>query len=296
MTTETMPSTETPAVEHLARDIMTAIASLSVDEARYLVDTYYELQHYRIASMAQIRGLREGEEPHSIMRWLLAQNTTLETQTKRALDRWSETRTEGRWAKSIVGIGPVLASGLLAHIDIAKAPTVGHIWRFAGLDPTVVWEKKTKRPWNARLKVLTWKMGESFVKVSNNDGDVYGHIYAARKELETARNDAGAFAEQAAAALAAKRIGKDTEAYKAYSAGKLPPAHIHSRAKRYAVKLFLSHYHEAAYVVAYGTLPPLPYILTKPEHTHYRLPPHMVAVPGWEELRAQAQPRVMRAP
>ena len=37
------------------------------------------------------------------------------------------------------GIGPVIAAGLLANIDIKQAPTVGHIWRFAGLDPTNKW-------------------------------------------------------------------------------------------------------------------------------------------------------------
>lgn len=286
MTTET--SIEVPAVEHLTHDIAAALASLSVDEARFLVDTYYEIQHYRIASLAQTRTLAEGEEPHTVLRWLQTQMLTLENQTKRALDRWSDAQPEGRWAKSIVGIGPVLSAGLCAHIDIARAPTAGHIWRFAGLDPTVTWEKKTKRPWNARLKVLTWKIGESFVKVSNNDGDVYGHVYAARKELEAARNEAGDFAAQAAAVLAAKRIGTDTEAYKAYSAGKLPPAHLHSRSKRYAVKLFLSHYHEAAYFATYAKLPPLPYILTKPAHTHYAMPPNMHVIPGWEEARQGA--------
>lgn len=55
---------------------------------------------------------------------------------------------------SIHGIGPVISAGLLAHIDIHRAVTVGHIWRFAGLDPSVKWLKKTKRPWNAGLKVL----------------------------------------------------------------------------------------------------------------------------------------------
>ncbi|MHB8491181.1 MAG: TIGR-Tas system RNA-guided endonuclease [Solirubrobacteraceae bacterium] len=285
MTTETDIR---PAIEHLARDLAAAAASLTVDEARFFVDTYYELQHYRIASLSQSRQLAKGAEPPDVMRWLQAQMLMLEHQTKRALDRWSDAQPEGRWAKSIAGIGPVLASGLLAHIDIAKAPTAGHIWRFAGLDPTVTWKKKTKRPWNARLKVITWKIGESFVKVSNNDGDVYGHVYAARKELETARNDAGDFAAQAAAVLAAKKIDKDTDAYKAYILGKLPPAHIHSRAKRYAVKLFLSAYHEAAFFARYDALPPLPYILTKPEHTHYRVPPNMHLIPGWEEARASA--------
>jgi hypothetical protein len=168
----------------------------------------------------------------------------------------------------------VIAAGLLANIDIERAPTVGHIWRFAGLDPTVTWDKGTKRPWNARLKVLTWKIGESFVKVSNHADDIYGHVYAERKALEAAANERGEFAAQAEAKLAKYRIGKDTEAYGHYSKGHLPPAHIHSRAKRYAVKLFLSHWHHVAYETRFGEPPPKPYILTRPEHVHFFAPPH----------------------
>jgi len=55
----------------------------------------------------------------------------------------------------------------------------------------------------------------------------------------------------------------------------LPPAHIHARARRYAVKLFLSHYHHVAYEVATGQKPPKPYVLDRiPGHTHYVAPPN----------------------
>ena len=139
-----------------------------------------------------------------------------------------------------MGVGPIAASGFLAYIDIAKAPTVGHIWRFAGLDPTVSWNKGCKRPWCAALKRQAWLLGESFVKVSGREADVYGKVYKVRKELEVSRNTAGLYAEQAAHALLTKKYDPSTEAYKAYIEGRLPDARIHMRAKRYAVKLPLS--------------------------------------------------------
>ena len=58
-----------------------------------------------------------------------------------------------------------------------------------------------------------------------------------------ARNDHGDYAERAALILTQKKFDKKTDAYKAYSSGNLPPAHIHAMARRYAVKLFLSHLH-----------------------------------------------------
>ena len=260
----------------LDKDIRNAAAMLSAQEARYLVDCYYQIQGNRIQSGNQISSIEKlaGTEPHLVLDWLNANTNTLEKNIARALGVYSQARPVGRWAESILGIGGVISAGLLAHIDITRAPTVGHIWRFAGLDPTSTWDKKTKRPWNAKLKTLCWKIGESFVKVSNNPNDIYGHLWAERKDEEIQRNDAGQFAQQAADKLSKYNIGKDTEAYKAYSQGKLPPAHIHARAKRWAVKLFLAHWHHVAYEVEYGTPPPMPYILTQQGHTHYLAPPN----------------------
>jgi hypothetical protein len=267
---------ELDPVSRLTRDLKAAAITLSPDEARFLVDAYYAMQEDRKRAMNQIGALSKSGEPHEVLAWLGQQTATLEGQVRRALDAYSAADPVGRWARSIVGIGPVIAAGLSAHIDISKAPTVGHIWRFAGLDPTRTWEKKTKRPWNASLKVLCWKIGESFVKVSGKEDDVYGHLYVERKVKEQARNDAGELADQAAHKLATTKIGKTTEAYAHYSAGRLPPAHIHARAKRWAVKLFLSHWHHVAYYAAHGEHPPKPYILTI-EGGHA----HEIRVPNW---------------
>ena len=264
---------ELSPITRLSRDMKEAAATLSPNQARYLVDAYYQMQEYRKSARNQKRALVESEEPNAVISWLGDQNESLEGQIKRALDRWSEASPIGVWAKSITGIGPVISAGLLAHIDIQKAPTAGHIWRFAGLDPTLQWEKGQKRPWNASLKTLCWKIGESFVKFSNHPGDVYGKVYQQRKELETERNEALQFADQAKAKLEKFNIGKTTDAYAAYSVGKLPPAHVHSRAKRYAVKLFLAHYHHVAFKLTFGTEPPKPYILEH-GHAHFIAPPN----------------------
>jgi hypothetical protein len=271
------------SVDRLTRDIRNASLTLSLAEVRFLVDAYYAMQNDRIRAAHQERTLADGHEPHTVLSWLGDQRETLENQIKRALDAYSGNDPVGRWARSITGIGPVIASGLLAHIDITDRPTVGHIWRFAGLDPTMKWESKTKRPWNGDLKRLCWIVGESFVKVSGNKNDTYGQVYKARKELEIGRNEAGSFAEQAAAALLKKKFGSETEARKHYEAGRLPPAHIHARAKRYAVKLFLSHLHGVMWWVKTGTAAPKPYILTKEDHVHFIAPPNADMFPGLRE-------------
>jgi len=260
--------TDLEPIVRLNRDLRKAAATLSDREARYLVDAYYLVQEYRKAADNQVRSMTTDNEPTLLVGWLGDQVRSLEGQIKVALDKYSAHHPGGEWARGIIGVGPVIAAGLLAHIDIHKAHTVGHIWSFAGLNPGVTWEKGKKRPWNADLKVLCWKLGESFVKVSGNDDSFYGRMYVERKAQEVARNEAGEFADQAKAKLERFKIGKTTEAYKAYAAGKLPPAHIHARAKRWVVKMFLSHLFKVWYEMEREGEAPVPYAIAHLGHAH----------------------------
>ena len=267
-------------LKRLTKDLAKAAVTLSPHEARFLVDAYYIMQHNRISAAHQVRTLDKGDEPHSVIDWFAVQSEMLENQVKRALDKWTDGQPVAVWAKSICGIGPVIAAGLEANIDISRCETAGHIWSFAGLNPDMKWEKKTKRPYNASLKTLcAFKLGESFVKVQSNDNDIYGRVFVTRKKQEAEWNEAMKFADLAKERAAS--VNKKTDAYKAYSVGKLPPAHIHARARRYAVKLFLAHYHMVAYFVHHQKLPPFPYAFSHLEgHIHFIAPPHADLVDG----------------
>jgi len=277
-------------IARLSTDLRIAAKMLSKDQARLLVDFYYQMQRDRIRAAHQRRTQTEAAEPNLLITWLQEQTATLEGRVKSALDAYSANQPASAWARLVPGIGPVIAAGLLCHIDIAQAPTVGHIWSFAGLNPAAKWERGTKRPWNAALKRLCWLIGESFVKVSNRENDVYGAYYKARKELESARNEKLEYAEQATASLAAKRYGADTQARAHYEAGKLPPARIHLRAERYAVKLFLSDLHCVMHWLEYHALPPKPYVLEHVGgHVHQHDVPFADAVPGLAQALAIAR-------
>jgi hypothetical protein len=269
-----------PALQRMNKDLVQAARTMTDDEARYLVDTYYIMQESRKRSDNQLRSMTD--EPHVTLAWASEQSTALENQIKQALDYYSDSHEVGRWMKSIYGIGPVIAAGLMAHIDIDKAITAGCIWRFAGIDPTRKWEKKTKRPWNASLKTLTWKIGQSFMKFSGSEKCTYGHLYKKRKEYEVARNERGDNAALAARILTEKNFDKKTDAYKHLSGGKLPPAQIDARARRWAVKLFLSHLQMVWWYMKNNKLPVKPYILdhdvvNHTQHVHMIVPPNMPA-------------------
>ena len=311
-------------MERIGRDIRKAAVTMGAKQARHLVDAYYQMQDNRKRAASQELSMED--EPHAVVSWLKAQALSLENSVKSALGAYAKASELGVWAMSINGIGPVIAAGLLAHIDLVRADTVGKIWRFAGLDSTVRWAKQkqckkwlneqdtkdvnvlivracdywgrkestlrrltvtdgkgnkralsvdnlakaiARRPWNGSLKTLCWKIGNSFVRASKSDNDIYGKLYYERKELETRRNEAGEFAEQAA------RIAKDRPDHKqikTYKKGMLPDGHIDMRAKRYVAKLFLAHYHEKGRKIM-GLPVPNPYPIDHLGHAHKIDPP-----------------------
>ena len=333
----------------MGKDLIQA-GILCPHQARLLVNLYYVMQDDRIRLLHQKAALIDKGHPHAAQDWLFERFKALEAQVVRQLVVYSKSTELGRRVQNVKGVGPIMAAGLMAHFDITRAPTVGHYWRFAGLDPTAVWLRKKKRPWNAKLKTLMFKLGESFVKVSKDPDAVYGQVYVQRKALEIERNSQGLFAAQAEAKLHSRKgrqdfaedgdededddddadgenggrkkggIGKKTEAYPWYAGcysgevcrgyyqifgesssedqathtkevstdqlhkralylkshrGKpksgvqmLCPAHIQARSHRYAVKLFIAHFHELSYKLHYGVEPPLPYALAILHHGH----------------------------
>jgi len=253
-------------VLRLSSDLKESLKQLSPNEARYLVDYYYQLQRDRIRSNLQVRDTQENERVE-VLEWLGDNTRKLEARIKNALGIYAAAQPVGAWSMGVVGVGPVIAAGLLAHIDIEKAPTVGHIYSFAGL---VIGKGKLvkgqKRNWNAELKTLCYKLGESFVKFQNLDGCVYGKLFREKKDQLVAANERGDFAELVETEKL--RYGKTTDAYAACAKGQLPQAHIHARARRWVVKMFLSHWHAVAYRYRFGVNPPKPYAIDHLGHAH----------------------------
>ena len=204
--------------------------AFSTQEVRRLVNAYFALTSQR--------------------KVLAGQAVAAEKEIDRALDTWVATVPAARWAKGIAGIIPAMAAGLAAHIDIEIAPTVGSIWRFAGLDPSVVWKRGERRPWNPGLKTVCLRIGHAFAKSAGQDGDFYGKLYRQRATMEAAANES--------------RCEQD----------KLPPGHIDARARRWTVKLFLAHYHHVAWTLATGAPPVKPYAIGVLGRGEYIAPPN----------------------
>lgn len=295
-------------IEKMSRDVKAAAKTLDRESARQLVDIYYNCQRQRIR-MSNIDSAKSADGKSSqVVRMFLDYWEKLEKMSGACLGYYAAAHPAGRWMLSQYGCGPVLTAGFLAHFDITKAPTAGHFWRYAGLDITQEWLPGQKCPWNIFLKSKCYLLGESFVKSSFNEASVYGHWYKVRKQYEHERNLAGGNAEYIANMLKKKSFGDDTDAVLWYtgcvtpekareffavttkSAGlikkyagepgsgvpMLPPSHVHHRATRWAVKLFLSHFHEVWYTRHYGRPCPYPYAMSHLGHAH------KIPVPDWD--------------
>jgi len=194
-----------------------------------------------------------------------------------------------------------------------------------------------KRPWNAKLKTLvTVRMGETFVKFSGQDKCVYGKLYVDRKKRLIRENAAGKFSDHAFDRV--NDVDKKTIAYQWYSGQypscimnedffllslqqreklmknnrrkegeglrMLPPAHLHSRARRYVAQMVLSHLHYVMYEDYYGeTYEFKPYVHSEhydknspgydgKEHTQIMMPP------SWpnDELRGAPLSKLLDKP
>lgn len=208
----------------LSKDLKKAAVTLTDTEVRYLVSSYYNFQESRKRAGNQIKAMEKGEKekPHELTSWFFDNAYLLEKEVARALAVYVDSKYEGIWLKSIMGIGPILSAGLIAHVDYKRCNTVGSLWRFAGVDPTSVWEPGTRRPWNADLKTLCWKIGTSFIYQSGRENDFYGKLYLKRRSEYIVRNEAGEYKERSLRiAEEWKRRGKTkSNSYKVYITGK----------------------------------------------------------------------------
>lgn len=261
------------------------------DEIRNAVETYYDMQEVRIrtgnrkSAVTRELSTKLKEEGNTnikseqvtpmYLQYIEAKFKETETTITKFLTYYTRNHPIGVWMTSITGVGPVIAAGMLAYIDIKKCNTAGSIWAYAGWDGSrKVRKVGEKITWNPKFRVLCWKLGESFVKTSGRDSDVYGHLYLEKKAWYEAKNEAGGFKEKAEEELKLKKYSKDSEAYKCYSQGKLPAGHINAMAKRFAVKMFLSHLFTLWYEYDRGEPAPKPFVQDHLGHVHIMPPPN----------------------
>lgn len=142
------------------------------NSARMLVDMFYSMQEMRKRTANQVLAIRQGADPAGDKegpQFILAQMQTMEDNARLFLQTYVQGHPLWPWFAAVPGIGPVLAAGLVAHLGGRPLPpTVGHWWRFAGLDPSQQWlgQDKLKSLWDTldgdlemRTRTLSYRIG-----------------------------------------------------------------------------------------------------------------------------------------
>jgi hypothetical protein len=131
--------------------------------------------------------------------------------------------------------------------------------------PEITWRslrRGIKRlPWNKQLKQICYHLGMVFLRNRNNKDHFYGQAYDYRKKFEEDRNEKGYYKEMARERLATRftTIDREGSPYLAFIQDKIPPHHVDKIARRWAIKLFLEHFHQVSFYERYGMLPPRSY-------------------------------------
>ena len=171
----------------------------------------------------------------------------LESQIDVSLNSFCSSNMVTKWAISNVGIGPVIATRLMSYIDINKSRTPEHLWSYAGLIPQQL--NKQKNTYNNNLKEVCMQIGKNFVKYSSKDKCFYGQLYIEDRQRRIDLNENNEYSDLAQETLLNFNL-KDKNLLKdkpVYESGKLPQQRIDAQAQRYAVKIFLAHWHAVAY-------------------------------------------------
>lgn len=215
---------------------------------RELVDSYFQVQKARIAMSNRLSAIdRQADTVRPLDRQRIEHWQTrfqsLEDEIASAFTDELDLHPAWPWLHKVKGIGPTLGAKLLGLIgDISKAPTVSSLWRFAGQDPTA--DKLVKgvpAQFNRRLKTVCFLIGRSMLMVNSP----YRRLYDEAK-------------------------AKYHDTHPEWTKG-----HRHHAARRYMVKIFLSHLW-VTWRQAVGLPTSEPYALTQPGHTKYYSPDEFV--------------------
>lgn len=142
----------------------------------------------------------------------------------------------------------------------------------------------SSKKWRKDTDAYAWYTGQ----ICPDDViDFLADVAKRKREAKTAEEAKGISATLSTGDLAMEAACRD----EITGVPMLPPAHIHRRATRWAVKLMLSHSHSVGYWIRVGKPPavPYPFLLKLEDHVHLRDPPNMDLIPGfpamWNELK-----------
>lgn len=121
-------------------DLLKEIATMSREEARFMVDAHLNAMQKRISASNQLSSLkRRGQQEPKVISWFVENAAKQEKLVNTLLRHWAKNQPMARWAMQFKGIGHGIAAALVAYVDPEKSVTAGNIWSIFGFNPNQKW-------------------------------------------------------------------------------------------------------------------------------------------------------------
>ncbi len=211
------------------------------------------------------RGVAAKEDVDSVLEPLRKAFAATEREEVKQIEKLVKQHPAYGVLSGIVGLGPVLIGRLIAIVqDVGRFDTVSKLWKYVGMDVRDGKAPKRKRgeksTWSPAGRRLCYNIGDSFIKSRSPYREFYDLKKALYRKRHPEKIDSG-------------RKSKDGKVIYDYTDG-----HVHAMARRYMVKLFLSHAWELWRQVE-GLPVRAPYAMEYLGHTGQITPEQMKAKP-----------------
>lgn len=223
------------------------------------VRQYWAWQDMRISVNSQLgamvrQGLLTQEECDGCAKEWTAPFVAAEKECAKKMVQWLESEpVYTQWLQHVRGVGKILAAQILAiSTPITDFPTVSAFWAYCGYH--VKDGKAARREhgvvanWSNEAKTTFFNLGACFVKAGGPYRELYDRYKARDRAAHPEKGKAG---------------------------GKYSDGHMHTRAMRYAVKIFMSHLWSVSYDLA-GIPCRQPFVHEKLGHETYISPWSMI--------------------
>lgn len=241
-----MTSSSNAKLNILFNDTDVTLQHYNQRSMRDIVSAYYRMQSERSILSAHSDKLQESEYNHDVLNRVSDVFVSIEDSLYPLFETFSLQYKVGQWALLHSGITPVFVAGLISNIDISKAYNVSSVYRYCGIDPSLTYVKGSKVLWNADLKSLVWKIGQSISKCTTSKNSFYVDLYHQNRTSCQQINLSGGYSHKAKDILTNRNI-KNTAIRRKLESGFLPDVYIDAQARKFVVKIFLAHFHTVWY-------------------------------------------------
>lgn len=201
-----------------------------------LVDAALSIEKVRVRSQVRETHLELNDRSDEETKKLVAKLLEIESYIDGRVARHIKSHPDYNWFSRVKGVGKENIGKVVAQIDIRKCATISALWKYCGYSVDQGHALRREKgggtlTYNSRLRSMCWRLGGSLLKAT---GKFYTY-YIEQKRGYVEHYEAVGIKIVTAASLPKDKRGKKYE-----PEGVISEGHVHNRALRKMIKLFLA--------------------------------------------------------